>query len=166
MSVRWLLLVPIAVALTACGKHEADRAAAASLAPPSGEQRLPDGSVVIPTDSPKLKEIRVEQIQEAEAPVGEVVSPGKVETNPNRVSHVTLPLAGRISAALVKIGDAVRRGEAVLTIESPDADAAESTWRQAQAALTQARANLKRARPTTIARRICSSTTPSLKKMS
>jgi cobalt-zinc-cadmium efflux system membrane fusion protein len=46
---------------------------------------------------------------------------------------------------LVKIGDAVTRGEPLLTIESPDADTAESNYRQAQAALTQAKANLNKA---------------------
>src|SRR5262249_44894531 len=45
----------------------------------------------------------------------------------------------------VRIGDSVQRGQPVLTIESPDADAAESTYRQAQAALTQAKANLNKA---------------------
>ena len=111
----------------------------------AGEQRLADGTVVIPAGSPKLQEIRVEAVKTAEEPFDEVVSPGKIETNPNLVSRVTLPVPGRVAAVLVKLGDAVERGETVLTLESPDADAAESTYLQAQAALTQAKANLNKA---------------------
>ena len=101
--------------------------------------------MVIPADSPKLKEIHVDAVDEAPVPFDEVVSPGKIEANPNRVSHVTLPVTGRISTVLVKLGDAVKRGEPLLTIESPDADAAESAYLQSQAALTQAKANLNKA---------------------
>ncbi len=140
---RILAPLLLALILAACERRQVQTEAAAT--PPPSEQRLPDGGVVIPPDSPKLKEIRVEEIREAEAPVAEVVSPGKIETNPNRVAHITLPLPGRVAAVLVKIGDSVERGRPVLTIESPDADAAESAWRQAQAALMQARANLNKA---------------------
>jgi cobalt-zinc-cadmium efflux system membrane fusion protein len=128
--------------LAACGGHEQK---VESAAPTSGEQRLPDGTVVIAADSPKLREIHVDVVQRAEVPFDEVVSPGKIETNPNLVSRVTLPLAGRVASVLVKIGDAVERGQPLLTLESPDADAAESTYRQAQAAVTQAKSNLNKA---------------------
>lgn len=143
-QVVWVAVM--AAVLGGCGKHEEQAAAAAGTAPaPAGEQRLADGTVVIPTGSPKLKEIHVDAVKDEPVPFDEVVSPGKIEANPNLMSHVTLPVTGRISSVLVKIGDAVKRGEPVLTIESPDADAAESTYRQAQAGLTQAKANLNKA---------------------
>ncbi len=126
-----------------CGKQEQNKAA--ELPASAAEQRLPDGVVVIPADSPKLREIRVAAVKSTEVPFDEVISPGKIETNPNRVSRVTLPLPGRIASVLVKIGDAVGRGEPVLTLDSPDADAAQSNYLQSQAALTQARANLNKA---------------------
>jgi cobalt-zinc-cadmium efflux system membrane fusion protein len=50
-----------------------------------------------------------------------------------------------VATVLVKLGDGVQKGQTLLTLESPDADAAESTYLQAQAALTQARANLNKA---------------------
>jgi len=130
--------------LSGCVKQE-EKTNAAGTPPVIGEQRLADGTVVIPTDSPKIKEIHVEDVTEAPVPFDEVVSPGKIEVNPNRVSHVTLPVTGRVTSVAVKLGDAVKRGEPLLTIESPDADAAESAYRQAQAALTQAKANLNKA---------------------
>jgi membrane fusion protein, heavy metal efflux system len=140
---KYILILALGALLAGCGKREEKAAAAAPAS--AGEQRLADGTVVIPGDSPKLKEIRVDSVHEAEVPFDEVVSPGKIEANPNLVSHVALPVTGRISSVLVKIGDAVKRGQPVLTIESPDADASESAYRQAQAGLTQAKANLNKA---------------------
>jgi len=139
------IAVAAAALLAGCGKEEEKAAAAGTPPAAASEQRLADGTVVIPTDSAKLKEIHVDEIRDAQVPFDEVVSPGKIEANPNLVSHVTLPVTGRVSSVLVKIGDAVKRGQPVLTLESPDADAAESTYRQAQAALTQANANLNKA---------------------
>jgi cobalt-zinc-cadmium efflux system membrane fusion protein len=132
-----------ALLFAGCGKGPEPSATAA--APPPAEERLPDGSVVIPANSPKLMEIHVAEVKLGSVPFDEVTSPGKIETNPNLVSRVALPLAGRISAVLVKLGDGVKRGDPLLTLESPDADAAASASLQAQAALTQAKANLNKA---------------------
>ena len=138
------LLLCIVLLLAGCGrKDEPPVAAAASRRP--GEERLADGTVVIPPDSPKLKEIHVAEVKTASVPFDEVTSPGKIETNPNLVSRVALPLAGRVSSVLVKLGDAVKRGDALLTLESPDADAGVAAYLQGQAAITQAKANLNKA---------------------
>jgi cobalt-zinc-cadmium efflux system membrane fusion protein len=137
-------LIFAALLLAACSKKSEDSAkAAAPTATP--DTRAADGSVTIPPDSPKLAEIHVAPVASSAVPFDEVVSPGKIETNPNLVSRVALPLAGRVSAVLVKLGDSVKRGDPLLTLESPDADAAASASLQAQAALTQARANQNKA---------------------
>ena len=138
------LALTAALLLSACGRHEEKTASAAS--PVSlGEQRLADGTVVIPADSPKLSEIHVAEVRTTSVPFDEVTAPGKIETNPNLVSHVALPLAGRVSTVLVKLGDSVSRGDPLLTLESPDADAGVSAYLQGQAAITQAKANLNKA---------------------
>jgi cobalt-zinc-cadmium efflux system membrane fusion protein len=92
-----------------------------------------------------LKQIRREPVAGADLPTDEVIAPGKIEANPNRVSRVVAPVAGRVASVLVKVGDAVVRGQALFTIESPDADAAVSADLQAEAALTQTRAALVKA---------------------
>ncbi|MBI1787519.1 MAG: efflux RND transporter periplasmic adaptor subunit [Acidobacteria bacterium] len=122
-----------------CGKQNETTAAAPPVAPG------PTGLVVIPADSPKLKQLRVETVRSVQIPTDEVVSPGKVEVNPNRVSSVGLPVPGRIVTVQVRLGDAVEQGQVLLTVESPDADAAESAYLQAIAALTQAKAGLVKA---------------------
>src|SRR5215470_12669563 len=127
-------LIVAALLLAACSKKEEESAKAASPSAPM-ETRGADGSVTFPPDSPKLKAIRVEEVKTAAMPFDEVVSPGKIEVNPNMVSRVALPLAGRVSSVLVKLGDSVKRGDPLLTLESPDADAAASATLQAQAAI-------------------------------
>jgi membrane fusion protein, heavy metal efflux system len=128
--------------LMGCGKKDDKPVAAAA---PASEVREADGTVVIPADSPKLQQIRVDAVRTADVPFDVVTSPGKIEANPNLMSRVVLPVPGRVDSVLVKIGDAVERGQPLLTLESPDADAAESAFLQAEAAVTQAKANLNKA---------------------
>jgi membrane fusion protein, heavy metal efflux system len=110
-------------------------------------------TVVLPDGSPMLKQIRRERISLKDLPTVEIVAPGKIETNPNRVSKVVLPVAGRVTAVLVKTGDAVMKDQPLLMIQSPDADAAMSAYlsakaaeMQSDAALTKAKADLDRER--------------------
>ncbi|MBI2679758.1 MAG: efflux RND transporter periplasmic adaptor subunit [Candidatus Solibacter usitatus] len=132
------------LALTGCGAKE-QRASANTNVTPNGLTREADGTIVLPADSPKLQQIRVDAVKLGEVPVGEVVSPGKIEVNPNKVSRVVLPVPGRVSSVLVKLGDAVERGQPVLTLESPDADAAHSAYLQAMAAIVQSKSALGKA---------------------
>ena len=132
-------LACIAVTLAACDGRAATAVDAAARAD------APAGTVVVPADSPMLAQIKREPVHEAELPTDEVTAPGKIEANPNRVSKVLLPVAGRVTAVLVKTGDAVAKDQPLLTIESPDADGAMSADLSAQAAVTQAQAALVKA---------------------
>jgi cobalt-zinc-cadmium efflux system membrane fusion protein len=103
------------------------------------------GTVVVPTGSAMLKQIARAVVGVAELPTDEIIAPGKIEANPNRISKIVLPVSGRITSVLVQTGDAVRKDQPLLTIQSPDADAAMSTYLSAQASVTQARAGLVKA---------------------
>src|SRR3954449_11255852 len=61
------------------------------------------GRIVVPEDSPKLQHIQVESVSVQTIPIDEVVAPGKIDVNPNRVARVTIPVAGRIANTLVRI---------------------------------------------------------------
>jgi len=98
--------------------------------------------ISIPPDSPKLRQIRIEPARLAEVPTDEVISPGKIEVNPNRVSRVLLPVSGRIESVRVRLGDTVQAGQCLLEMQSADADAAMSTYLQSEATVTQAQASL------------------------
>ncbi|HYZ85743.1 MAG TPA: efflux RND transporter periplasmic adaptor subunit [Bryobacteraceae bacterium] len=99
----------------------------------------------IPSDSPKLKRIAVQAVQMRDLPMQEVTSPGQIDVNPNRLAHVGIPVPGRIASVAVRIGQAVRQGDPILTIESPDVDSAISTRLQAEANMTQAQAAARKA---------------------
>lgn len=104
------------------------------------------GLIVIPQDSPKLQQIRVQSVEMAELPIDEFTAPGKVEFNPNRISRVVLPAPGRIIDVFVYFGDAVERGTPLLTLESPEADEAATAYLQAESGVTAAKAGLSKAR--------------------
>lgn len=104
-----------------------------------------NGEVTLPADSAKRKHLKIESVVLADVPVNEVIAPGKIEANTNRMSRVVLPLAGRISSVLVKLGDQVQAGSPLITLESPDSDAAVSGNLQAQAQISQANSALLKA---------------------
>ncbi|MCU1383467.1 MAG: efflux transporter, family, subunit [Acidobacteria bacterium] len=127
----------VAVATAGCHRPEA--------VPDASAVTIAAGAVTIAQGSPMLKQIGREQVRDAELATDEVIAPGKIEANPNRVTKVVAPVAGRVGRVLVAVGDAVRQGQPLFTIESPDADAAMSSHLQADAAVTQARAALLKA---------------------
>lgn len=117
-------------------------------AEPHSEKQIatdPNGEVHFPPDSPQLSRIKVAAVEMMRQPLDEVVAPGKVEANPNRVARVAMPAAGRVRRVMVGIGDAVREGQPVLSIESPEASTATSNLRQAQARLDEAKAGIAKA---------------------
>lgn len=132
------------LALTGCGEAKTD--AATAPAPRVATPATPQGEVSFPPDSPQLSQIRTEAVRAASVPVGNLQVPGKVEANANRTSHVVLPLVGRITSVDVKTGDFVRQGEPIVTIESPDADAAISAMLQSQQQVLQAKAQVMQAK--------------------
>jgi cobalt-zinc-cadmium efflux system membrane fusion protein len=135
-------LIAIAMILSACSGCSRKGTVVSAASTPV---EAAPGTIIIPPDSPMLKQIRREAVGVADLPTDEVIAPGKIEANPNRVSKVVLPVTGRITTVLVKMGDAVRKDQPLLTIQSPDADAAISTFLSAEAAVTQARAALNKA---------------------
>ena len=138
---RYVFLMAAGVLLFGgCGGTTASQAADAT---PLGAEQ--PGTVIIAADSPMLRQVKREPATTRELPTDEIVAPGKIEANPNRVSKVVLPVAGRVTSVLVKTGDAVGKDQALLTIQSPDADAAISTFLSAEAAVTQVRAALVKA---------------------
>ena len=101
--------------------------------------------VTLAPDSPRLARIQSAPVQECVVPQVELSLPGKVEANPTLVSHIALPVSGRIRRVLVDLGDTVRKGQPVLTVDSPDAATAMSTYRQAKSNIAVAKAQVAKA---------------------
>ena len=140
---KLLWIVSCFLPFLACNSKEATKTKAAD--PPAAVAPQPN-RVTIPPDSPKLSQIHSEAVATAAVPVNEVNSPGKIEANPNRLSHIIAPLAGRVVQVLVRIGDAVKQGDPVLVMECPDLDTAIANHAQAEASVTQAKIALAKAK--------------------
>jgi len=146
--VRPIVVALIGLMLAACGDASSDitkgpsgKSAHASQSAPSVEP----GMVTIAPDSPQLGQIRVAAVEVADAPDNEVVAPARVGIDPNRLSKVLLPIPGRIEEVKARLGDHVDRGQPLVSVESPDADAAVGVYQQAEAAGRQAAAALQKA---------------------
>lgn len=135
---RLLFLLAAVLSIAGCEKKPESQKSS-----PATSTRL--GEVTISRDSPKLQQIKVDVVREGDVPMDVVDAPGKIEVNPNLISRVVTPVAGRITQVFVKLGDSVKQGQPVATIESPDADLAISTYLQADSALGQMKANLLKA---------------------
>jgi len=149
LSVRFLgLVLVLAVGTAGCTRGDGDGPAAAST-PPQGSLgntsvAATGGEVIVPPDSPQAAQLKIEPVSVRDLPVDEVTAPGRVGIDPHRSSRLLLPVAGRVVAVLAKVGDAVEQGQPVLTVDSPDADAAIAAALQAEAAERQARAALNK----------------------
>jgi membrane fusion protein, heavy metal efflux system len=107
------------VFLTGCGRT----AATPEAENPSVPKAPPGNCIVVPPNSPKRQFIRVAAVSTSMFQLAEVVAPGEVQANPNRVSRVLSPVAGRIQQVLAHLGDTVTEGQPVAVVESPDASA-------------------------------------------
>jgi len=123
-----------------CGRAEAPAAPAAP------DVRADGPSVVtLPPDSPQLKQIRVETVQLADMPTGELVAPARVIPNPNRISRLLPQVQGRVTRVMAQLGDQVEQGQPLVELDSPDSDAAIASFLQARATERQAEATLAKA---------------------
>lgn len=138
MSSRLIIAVAALLATAACGRAAAPVPAreAAVAGPPV---------VVLPADSPMLKQIVRSPARAVDLPTDEVIAPGKIEANPARVAKIILPVSGRVDSVLVRPGDAVTVSQPLLTMQSPDADSAMSAYLSAQASVAQAESALGKA---------------------
>src|SRR5262245_43574694 len=138
-----IAVVILGCCLNACSRKPAYPKPEARSIPAT--QTVTSGRVTMSSDSPKLQQIRVEDVQMRSIAVDEVIAPGKIDVNPNRVSRVAVPVTGKSLSVLVRLGDPVRKGQPVLRLESAEADSAMSTALQSDASLTQARVALIKA---------------------
>ena len=156
---RWLLLIASLTLLSGCTQPLASDAQpalspTASLAAPQPSVSATPSAIPavrvtpvdIPMDSPKWDHIQIQAVRRRSMPGAEVTAPGSVEANPNLISHVNLPVSGRVLRVLVRQGDPVQAGQPLLTVISPDATEAQAALRESEAALRRERATAIEAR--------------------
>src|SRR5690348_4341293 len=134
------VVLVLSLSLIACGdKRLGSDKETDSPAAPAVAVTNQGNHIQIAPGSPMLSQIRTSVVQTGQVPSAVVDAPGQIEADPNRLSHVVLPLAGRVAAVLVHVGDTVQRGQTVLLLESPDVDAATSSYMQAESGASVAK---------------------------
>jgi len=93
----------------------------------------------------QLASVKVEPIEERDFPV-EKDAIGSIDFDEDMATQVFTPYAGRIIALYGSIGDDVKKGQTLFTIDSPDLLAAESTLIAAAGVLELTSRNLARLR--------------------
>ncbi|WP_420992369.1 efflux RND transporter periplasmic adaptor subunit [Cupriavidus sp. 30B13] len=103
------------------------------------------GAIFVPAASPLRARLEIRAI--AETPLQRPISiPGEIEADPARLVRIVPPLPGRVARLHVALGDAVRPGDALLTLDSAELSAARGEAGKARAAQQQARLELERQR--------------------
>ena len=103
---------------------------------PRPVQDLPQG-LVIPDGSPMRTRIKVEAI--AARPVRhELNVPATAEADPAKMAKISPPLPGRVVKLLVRLGEAVKQGTPLFTLDSSDLVAAQTDYLKARSAEAQA----------------------------
>lgn len=128
----------LALLLAACGHGE--DAAAGSAAPLFVHQ---GDAIRVPEQSELRKYLVVAPAgqRSIQAPLN---APAVLEADPSRVASILPPVAGRITALHVHLGDAVKAGQPLLTIDSADLAQARADLQHAQIGLTQTKKALTR----------------------
>ena len=135
------VLVPIAMLLAAmggCGEgHKQASADDASAVQHTGNK------VIVPASSPLAGRLEVEPAKMTTF-TRQVTAPASVEADPARYARILPPLNGRVLQLFVHPGDAVKKGQELLTIDAPDFVSAQADYSRTRTVLAQAERNLTR----------------------
>lgn len=101
--------------------------------------------IVLTAGSPQLTSLRVEPVKEIPVPVTEPLN-GKIVFDENRTARIFSPVAGRALSIKAEVGDAVKVGQTLLLMDSPDVGGAVADVRKSQADLQLKQQALERSR--------------------
>jgi cobalt-zinc-cadmium efflux system membrane fusion protein len=111
-------------------------------APERHRATAPPGEVWITAQSADDAGITTTRAEEHE--IGSVVTAARVAFDDEHVAHVFSPLGGRVVSVSVRLGQKVKKGDALATIDSPEARAVVGEVRKAEADLIAADHDFKR----------------------
>ena len=75
--------------------------------------------IVLAPDAPQLASLKIETVTEIPAPAAPPLN-GKIIFNENYTARVSSPIAGRALKISAEIGDSVKTGQVLMTLDSPD----------------------------------------------
>ena len=100
-------------------------------------------TLTVPANSPLRLALQVAVVTESDVQ-RPIAVPGVIEADASRLIRVVAPVAGRIERLYKRLGDPVRVGDALFSLDSADLASATSDAAKAHAALTLAERNLAR----------------------
>jgi len=115
----------------------------ATAAPSDAGAAAPHDPNSVDLSEAQLASVKVEPVAEREFPV-EKEAVGSIDFNEDMETQVFTPYQGRIIALYAAVGDDVKKGQTLFTIDSPDLLAAESNLIAAAGVLDLTDRNLKR----------------------
>ena len=133
---RAALFAMVLVLASACGQRETK--------PEEPQPRLDNGTVVFPEGSRQAGFFVTGEVKMGSSPKLQLA--GRVVWNEERTVRLYPPFGGRVTRILAKPGDAVRAGQALAVLASPDFGQTQTEARRAQADFALADKNLKRVR--------------------
>jgi len=100
-------------------------------------------TIVIKDNSPLLQKLTIEEVKTSEYSE-ELHTTGTIKAIPNQYAEIAAPFAGRITRSYIRLGQHIKKNEAIFEINSPDFFEASNTFFQAKQEMQLAKKNLKR----------------------
>jgi cobalt-zinc-cadmium efflux system membrane fusion protein len=103
----------------------------------------PSQALAIPRESPSRRFLEIQTVKLAKGQ-RELAAVGRVTFDEARVVNIATPLSGRAAEVLVRVGDVVKSGQPLLSVDSPEIPAIRADLRKALVDLRAAEKNLER----------------------
>jgi cobalt-zinc-cadmium efflux system membrane fusion protein len=131
-----VLVGALPLCVPGCRKAAPPADAPASITGSNGQITIPDGSPL--RSALSFDTARTVTLSDV------VTATAAVESDPARTVRLFPPMAGRVVALNVRLGDPVRTGEPLVTLDSPDFTSTQADYAHALTAYRQAKSNLTR----------------------
>jgi cobalt-zinc-cadmium efflux system membrane fusion protein len=138
-----IMLIAVGVYIWLAGAPNAPRNANAQPVPTNQPGATAGNPPSVNLSDSQLASVKVDPIGEHDFPI-EMESVGSIDFNEDMTLQVFTPYAGRIIALFAKVGDDVKKGQTLFTIDSPDLLSAESSLIAAAGVLELTTRNLAR----------------------
>lgn len=140
LSIVWLVALSV---LAGCAEKETappEQKPAETQEHDEGQENL----IKLSAEEARVAGIRVEKISMQSAPQRIIVT-ATIQANQDKLANVAPLVSGRITAVTAKLGDGVKRGRTLATVNSVEVGEARSAFATAQSGLALAQANFERA---------------------
>jgi cobalt-zinc-cadmium efflux system membrane fusion protein len=147
MTLKTLVVCLSCIGLAACGRGSEETARPATAAPASAEAPHKEAPNTVEVDEGMLRDLRI-TTRSVESRTGSdlVMLLGELAVDQRAYAEVGTPVAARVTRLLAHAGDAVRAGETLAELTSPDLGRARAEYLSANARLKLAETVLERKR--------------------